>query len=136
MTYYARINPNDGTPDVRDFASTPPTAKGWKPLTIDAQPVPSASQVIVQNAITFAATTATQSWSLRAKTQEELDGEELHAERDQIATYLADIKTQLEITNAARGALTNAQRLNELEKDSRVTMRAVKYLLRRAKQQG
>ncbi len=89
MTYYARIDPNNGAPDVRDFASPPSLAKGWKLLTIDAQPVPSASQVVVQNAITFTATTATQTWSLRAKTQAELDAEATAAEKATLKAALA-----------------------------------------------
>jgi hypothetical protein len=135
MTYYARINPNDGTTDVRDFAAPPPAAKGWLPLVIDAQPVPSASQVVVQNAITFGATTATQTWSLRAKTQAELDGDaqaaELTALRTMVQALTDDIA--LGVTAAPTTAAQAFVHIQELKRQQLRVNRAVRWLL---KQQG
>jgi hypothetical protein len=62
-----------------------------------------------------------------------LEVESLQAEKAQITGYIDDLQTQLAIDNAARALLTNVQRINELEKDTRVLMRAVKFLLRDAK---
>jgi hypothetical protein len=134
MTLYARINPDTGLPEWRDLAAAP-TGKRWVPLIVDAQPAPSATQVVIDAGLVIGQTEAHQTYALRDKTADELEAEALQTERAQITTYIADIQAQLDISNATRGAMTTNQRLNTLEADTRSTMRAVKYLLRQAKRQ-
>jgi hypothetical protein len=102
----------------------------WAPTEA---PVAQAGQVVEAAAPIIDATTATQAWAVRSKTADELEAEALAAEKAQLATYLADIQTQLDISNATRGAMTANQRLNTLENDTRATMKAAKFLLRQAK---
>jgi hypothetical protein len=103
---------------------------------VDARPIPSATEVVVDVGVVVGLVEAHYTYGLRAKTADELEGDALSAEKiDQIDGYLLDLNTQLNISNADRALLTNVQRINELEKDTRVLMRAVKFLLRQAKRQ-
>lgn len=129
MTLYARINPDTSLIEVRDFTEAPSAAKGWLLLAIVASPTPSPTQVAVLS-VQIANNAAVQVWTLRDKSAAEIEAEELQAERAQIAGYIADIQTQLGISNATRGAMATNQRLNELERDTRIALKAAKYLLR------
>ena len=61
MTLYARPNPDSmAQNDVRDFATPPPIEKGWRPLTVNVQPVPTASQALGDAGFAYTPTTATQ----------------------------------------------------------------------------
>jgi hypothetical protein len=131
---YARPDPNrPSVNDVRDFETPPPAAKGWRPLTVPEQPVPSATQVVVDAGIVFTPDTATQQWALREKAAAELEGEALKDEKAQLDGWLDDIQTQLALGNAERALLTNAQRISELEKDTRVLLKAAKRFVRQEK---
>lgn len=132
MTLYARINPDTSTIEVRDFGTAPSAAKGWLLLILVDPPTPGPTQVATLSVV-IANNVATQVWTLREKTAAELEAEDLQNERAQIDGYIANIQTQLDISNAARAALTNAQRINELERDTRATMKAAKYMLRQSK---
>ena len=100
---------------------------------VDSRPVPGASQVVIDAGIVVGPVEAHETWALRDKTADELEADALSEEKAQIAAYITDLQTQLDISNAARAALTNVQRLNELEKDTRIAMKAAKFLLRQAK---
>jgi hypothetical protein len=130
---YARINPDTQQAEVRDFASEPSFAKGWRPLTIEAQPTPSATQYVVPAPIVFGPLTATQGWLLVEKTAAELEAESLKDEKAQLDGWLTDVQTQLALDNAARALLTNAQRITELEKDTRVLLKIAKRYVRQEK---
>jgi len=68
-------------------------------------------------------------------TADELEAAALEAEKAQIVGYITDVQTQLDISNATRGAMTTNQRLNTLEADTRVLLKSVKFMLRRIKRQ-
>jgi hypothetical protein len=127
---YARLNPDTGAAEARDF-SAPPPDKGWLPLIIDEQPVPTQTQVLVASLVI--GEEAHQTWGLRDKTEDEIEAEAIRAEKSQIAGYIADIQAQLDITNSARGAMTTSQRLNTLENDTRALLRFCKLAARHLK---
>jgi hypothetical protein len=129
----ARINPDTLLQEARDFTSEPSFAKGWRPLTIDAQPTPSATQYVVAAPIVFGPLTATQGWQLVEKTAAQLEAEDLQSEKAQLNTWLDDVQTQLALDNATRALLTNVQRINELEKDTRVLLKIAKRYVRQEK---
>ena len=114
--FYARQNPDTSATEVRDFTEVPPAGKRWLPLLIDTQPVPSAAQVLVNAGILFTQTTATQTWSLRAKTAAELDADAATVER-------AAIKAPALIAALQSGTGTAGERLARCE-------RVLVYLLR------
>lgn len=133
MTYARKIEPTGPVEFLNDdrWATLQFEKKAsWKPLVIDTQPVSTQTQVLVDTGIVFEEKQARQTWALREMTQSEIDRSELDMEKQQITNYLVGLNTQLKITNANRAALTNNQRINELEKDTRILMKAVKYLLR------
>jgi hypothetical protein len=132
MTIYARINPDTGAIEEKDLAVPPPPNKGWLLLTIVAAPTISATQV-AELSIQISGGIATQVWTVRDKTAAEIEAEELQAERAQINAYLAEVNTQIDITNAAYNALSNGDKLNVLRDDRRVTLKVAKFLLRQAK---
>lgn len=101
----------------------------WVPTSA---PVVSESEVVQEAPPAIDKATATQQWSTRQKTDTENVLSELSAEKDSLRTYITDVKAQLDVTNNARAAMTANQRINELERDTRVLLKAVKYLLRSA----
>lgn len=105
----------------------------WFPLTVDKRPVPTPTQIIVDTGIVFEETQARQTWAVRDLTEQELERIALKDERERITSYLLDLNAQLNTGNAARALLTNNQRINELERDTRILMKSLKYLLRSAK---
>ena len=104
---YARKSPDTGEDDIRNFDAVPPIAKGWLPLVIDAQPTPSASQLVTQGPILYSATEAHQTWALRDKTAEEIAREADASERDQIKA--AAVMDLLRAEAAGTSTLTAAQ---------------------------
>jgi hypothetical protein len=134
MTIYARIDPDTQVPQARDFGETvPPATKGWLPLVIDAQPTPGVNQVVVSAGIVFEATQARQTWALREKTADELEVEALTLELAQAANIIANLETQNAITNPQFNALTTAQKFDVLRADRNHGLRALLFLMRRAK---
>jgi hypothetical protein len=110
-----------------------PKREWIRPLVIDPQPTPSATQVVVDAGIVVGPTEAHQTWALRDKTADELEAEAIAAAKAGYQAHIDSLNAQLDITNQMRGAMTTNQRLNTLEADTRATMRAVKDLLRQAK---
>jgi hypothetical protein len=133
MTLYARINPDTGAVEQRDFAEVQPAHRRWVPLIFDAKPAASATQVIVNAGIVVGLTEAHQTYGLREKTADELEAEALLTEKAQINGYLEELNVQLGISNVAFNAMSNAQKLDVLRDDRRITMKAVKFLLRQVK---
>jgi predicted nucleic acid-binding Zn-ribbon protein len=141
MTTFARLDSLSGL--VRDLIEL--TAEQYaaldgnpkqallRPLVIDAQPTPSATQAIVNAGYVVEPTQVRQTWALRDKTADELEVEAIDAAKDGYQAHIDALNVQLDITNAMRGAMTTNQRLNTLEADTRATMKAVKDLLRQAK---
>jgi hypothetical protein len=141
MTTYARLNPEGSAVEglveltADEYAGMQVNGKAarlrvWVPT---AAPVPNASQVVEPAPPVIDAINVTQAWELRSKTADELEFDALQTERAQLTQYIADIQTQLDISNATRGAMTTNQRFNTLESDTRATMKAVKFLLRQTK---
>jgi hypothetical protein len=106
MTLYARIDPNTGAIESRDLAIAPPAARGWLLLSIVAAPAVSAGQV-AELSIQIAAGAATQVWTIRAKTQAELDAADDAA--DIAALRAQTVITLLKAEVAGTSALTAAQ---------------------------
>jgi hypothetical protein len=105
------------------------------PIVNDVLPVPTNLQNIIDGPLVIQVPQARvlQTWALENKSAEQIEYEDIQAEKAQINSYLTDLQTQLDISNAARAALTNNQRINELEKDTRVLMKSMKFLLRATK---
>ena len=107
--FYARPNQDTGATEVRDFATAPPASKGWRPLVINAQPVPLATRAVIDSGIVFTPTMATQTWGLRAKATAELDAEAAAVER-------TAIKASAVIAALQNGTGTAAERLVRCER--------------------
>jgi hypothetical protein len=135
MTTYYRITDQvlrDLTPE--EFAALAQNKRDiLRVYVIDAQPVPSATQVVVSAGLVVGPVEAHKTWALRDKTADELEVDNLAAEKAQLDNWLTDVQTQLALDNPARALLTNAQRINELEKDTRVLLKAAKRYIRQQK---
>lgn len=106
MTLYARLHPDTAQLDVRDFATPQPASKGWRLLALVLQPSITASQV-AELSISLAADSATQVWTVRAKTQGERDAEDDVADR--AALQASAVVGLLKAEIAGTSALTAAQ---------------------------
>lgn len=135
MTTYYRITDQvlrDLTPE--EFAGLSQNKRDTlRVYIVDAQPVPSATQVVVSAGLVVGPVEAHKTWALRDKTADELEADNLAAEKAQLDNWLTDVQTQLALDNPARALLTNAQRINELEKDTRVLLKAAKRYIRQQK---
>jgi hypothetical protein len=100
---------------------------------VDAQPTPSASQVVVNAGIVVGPVEAHLTWDLRDKTVDELEADALDAELAQLDTLIASVETQNEVTNSAFNAMTTAQKFDVLRADRNHILRAARFLLRRAR---
>jgi hypothetical protein len=100
---------------------------------VDAQPTPSASQVVVNAGIVVGPVEAHLTWALREKTAEEVEADELDAELAQLDTLISNIDTQNSIANSAFNAMTTAQKFDVLRADRNHLLRAARFLLRRAR---
>jgi hypothetical protein len=136
MTLYARPNPDypriGGPIDVRDFESPPPPRRGWVPLIVDAQPVPNASQVVIDTGIVIGQTEAHQTWGLRDKTQAELDADAQAAELAQLKAMVAALTTDIQagITAAPTTAAQAFVEIQDLKRRALRTDRAIRWLLK------
>lgn len=110
-----------------------PKALVHRAYVVDPQPTPGATQKVVGAGYVVEPTQVRQTWSLADKSAAELEADALKTERADLDTYLASLQAQLDISNATRATLSNAQRINELENDTRASMRALKFLLRDAR---
>ena len=110
-----------------------PKVQRLRPLIVDPLPALTATQVADRGPYVIELAQVRITWVVRDKSAAELEADALALEKDQINGYIDDLNTQLNITNATRATLTNAQRINELEKDTRATMKAAKFILRQAR---
>lgn len=103
--------------------------------SVDPQPVPTAGEVVEVGPITVTQTDARQTWAVRAKTQAELEAEDLILERRKIEEILTDITTQRAITRTQWDAFTANQLRSEQWKDRQVLLRLANFLARRVRQE-
>jgi hypothetical protein len=141
MTTYVRltqdklaVEKSDIELSAQEFAALVEWKQSFMRLyVVDAAPVPSASQVVEAGVPLITPTEYHATWVLREKTADELEAEALNGEKAQLVNWLDDVQTQLNLDNAARALLTNAQRINELEKDTRVLLKVAKRYVRQQK---
>ena len=100
---------------------------------VDAQPVPTSQQVVVNGGIVVGPVEAHQTYTLRDKTAEELEADSLKDEKAQLDSWLTDIQTLLAIDNATFNAMSNADKFNTLRDTMRVTLKAAKRYVRQEK---
>lgn len=132
MPAYARLDPNaPGATEVRDFDAPPPAAKGWLPLIVDAQPVANASQVVVGPVVVIANGEAHATYSLRSKTQAELDAESQATELTQLKAMLSALSADIAagITPAPTTAAQAFVEIQDLKRRALRTDRAIRWLL-------
>lgn len=102
---------------------------------VDALPVPTSSQVVVQGPIAITAEEARQTWQVREKTTAELEVASLITERSKIEEILADIATQRAVTREQWDALTAIQLRAEQWRDRQVLLRLASLVGRRIRQE-
>lgn len=142
MTAYVRFNA-DGAIDrhldltTEQYASLQANGKAaWLRLWIvEAEPVPTATQVVVPGPIIISATEARQTWTIRDKTAAELEAESVAAELAKADEILADLSTQRAVTRTTWDAYTASQLRSEQWRDRQALLRAAHFLIRRAKLQ-
>jgi hypothetical protein len=100
---------------------------------IDAQPVPSAAQVVVDAGIVVGPTEAHRTYALRDKTADELEADAL-AERTQLDTMLADVNAQRAVDRATWDAYTANQLRAEQWRDRQALLRVANFMVRWVKQ--
>lgn len=101
------------------------------PYIVDAKPVATALQLVVDGPLVVEPTQVRKTWLLQAKDAGQIEFEELQAEKAQLAQLILDVKTQLDITNATFNAATTNGRFDILRDDRRLTLRALRFILRR-----
>lgn len=99
---------------------------------VDAPPTPSATQLVIEGAPLIDATTYHKTWTLRDKTQEELDADtqvvELAQLQNMIAALTADI--QAGITAAPTTAAQAFVEIQDLKRRALRTDRAIRWLIK------
>lgn len=135
MTYYARTNPDTQTAEARDFAVAPPAAKGWMLLVNDVPPVPNASQVVVGPLLVIANGEAHATYSLRGKTQAEIDADTQTSELAALKALVSALSTDIAagITAAPTTAAQAFVEIQDLKRRALRSDRAIRWLI---KQQG
>lgn len=142
MTAYVRLNSVgaierhlDISPE--EYAALQANGKAaWLRLWIvDAKPVPTATQVVIDAGVVITATEAHQTWSVREKTAPELEAESILTERNKVDEILADLATQRAVTRTTWDALTAAQLRAEQWRDRQVLLRLANLVARRIKQE-
>lgn len=103
---------------------------------VDAQPVPSASEVVVADGVVVGPIEAHKVWVLRAKTAAELDGESINVERAKAQESLADLDVRRAVTRVAWDAFTANQLRAEQWRDRQVLLRVAHLLMRRVRQES
>lgn len=145
MTTYARIDAQGSFERLVDLTTEQYTslqANGkatWLRLwVVDAKPVPTAAQVVELGPITISATEAHQTWTLRNKTQAELDAETNATDRPLLLQMLAALTADIDafnanpdVTGTAVERLTKIEaRVKDLERQQRRDNRILRYYLR------
>jgi hypothetical protein len=143
MTAFARIDTQgaferlvDLTPE--QYAALQANGKSaWLRLwAVDAMPVPTATQVVIDAGIVITVTEARQTWSVREKTAAELEAESIAAERNSsIDGILTDITAQRAVTRTTWDAYTATQLRAEQWRDRQVLLRLANLVARRIKQE-
>jgi hypothetical protein len=145
MTAYVRLNEEgaierhlDLTPE--QYASLEVNGKSvWLRLwVVDPQPVPTATQVVEHGPVTISLTEARQTWTLRNKTQAELDAETNATDRPLLLQMLASITTDIDAYNANPDMTGTAAEwrakvdaaLKDLQRQQRRDNRILRYYLR------
>jgi hypothetical protein len=130
MALYARLNPDTNLPEVRDF-SVDPGRKNWVPLVVQVQPAfDAATQVVVPNAITFSETQALQTWTVRAKTADELAADAATAARASLTARIADISAQRAVDRTTWDAYTANQLRAEQWRDRQALLQSMDDVLK------
>jgi hypothetical protein len=142
MTAYVRLNASGAierhlelTPE--QYAALEVNGKAvWLRLWIvDARPVPTSTQVVIDAGIVITATEAHQTWTVREKTAAELEADSVAAELAKADEILADLSTQRAVTRTTWDAYTATQLRAEQWRDRQALLRAAHFLIRRAKLQ-
>lgn len=132
MTTYYRVSDaalRDLTAE--QFAALAANKRGDLRLyVVDAQPPPTATQVVIETGVVVGPLGAHLTYGLRDKTAAELEADDLATERQKLDAWLTDINARLALDNAASALLTNAQRIGELEKDTRVLLKVARRYVR------
>jgi hypothetical protein len=102
---------------------------------VDAQPVPTAQQVVVSGPVVVGPVEAHKTYTLRDKTATELEADSINTERAQIDAMLADIQAQRAVDRTTWDALTANQLRAEQWRDRQVLLRFANFLARRVKQE-
>jgi hypothetical protein len=135
MTTYYRVS--DGALrelTAEQFAALAPNKRDDLRLyIIDSQPVPSATQVVVDAGIVVGLAEAHQTYALRDKTADELEADAL-AERTQLDAMLADVNAQRAVDRATWDAYTANQLRAEQWRDRQALLRVANFMVRRVKQ--
>jgi hypothetical protein len=141
MPTFARIDPStsaialvDITQAQFDALAGNPKRAFLRPLVIDAQPVPSATEVVVDAGYVIEPTQVRRTWALRAKTQAELDAVAQDAElallKQAISVLQADIADGI-----TAAPTTAAQAFVQIQDLKRRALRADRVLLWLLRQQ-
>jgi hypothetical protein len=142
MTTHVRLNADgaierylDLTPEQYTALEANGKATWLRVWVVNPQPVPTATQVVVNSGILITATEAHQTWTVREKTAAELEAESIAAERAKIDEVLTDLATQRNVTRTTWDALTAAQLRAEQWRDRQVLLRLANLVARRIKQE-
>lgn len=145
MTTYVRINAAgeienrfDLTPEQYAALQANGKAAWLRVWLVDPQPVPTATQVVINAGIVITTTEARQTWVVREKTQAELDAETNAADKPILLQMLSAISADIDAYNAnpdvsgtAVERLTKLEaRVKDLEKQQRRDNRILRYYLR------
>lgn len=142
MTTYARIDAQSAFDTLIDLTPEQYTAlesnekAAWLRLwVVDAQPIPTATQVIINTGIVITETEAHQTWAVRDKTAAELEAESIISERGKIDEVLIELATQRAVTRTTWDGHTAAQLRTEQWRDRQVLLRLANFQARRVKQE-
>lgn len=134
MTTYYRIT--DGSfheLSVEDYAARAPNKLAdLRVWVVDAQPVPTASQVLIDAGIVVGAVEAHQTWGLRDKTAAELDADAQAAEAPAVMAMLAALSDDIQ-AGAGVAPATQAQafaQIQALKVRAVRTDRALRWLIK------
>lgn len=146
MKTYARISADgqsvEGLFDLSDeqYAALQINGKAaWlRTWVVDAKPSVTASQLIVAGPIVIDAVEAHQTWTVREKTQAELDAEQNAADRPALLAMIAALSSDIDAYNANPDATGTAverltkleARVKDMERQQRRTNRVLRYYLR------
>lgn len=142
MTQYARLTPDtltverilDLTQEQYAALDGNPKQAYLRPLVVDPQPEPSATQVVVNAGYVVEPAQVRQTWALRDKTQPELDAEAREADRATLVQLVAALTTSIQAhTNTPDVSGTAAVRLDKVEARSLATEQRLTRLERIAR---